>query len=125
MPTTNTQREPSLKVFVTSRSCSIGRPLLPKLVDRVHDVFALTHFDDNLDLVAYTGPMPVRGDILDVVSMRPAMPVSDVAFHAGVSLRGMRPLVNSNCLQTASKSSKRDSSAANYDRRSALLEIQG
>ena len=70
-----------MKAFVTGGSGFIGRPLLQKLVDRGYDVYALTRFDANLNLLASTGAAPVRGDILDVESMRPAMSGSDVVFH--------------------------------------------
>lgn len=70
-----------MKAFVTGGSGFIGRRLLQILVDRGYDVYALTRFEANLDLVASTGAMPVRGDILDVESMRPAMSGSDVVFH--------------------------------------------
>lgn len=70
-----------MKVFVTGGSGFIGRCLVQRLVERGDNVFALARSDRSAAVVESLGATAVKGDILDVESMRSAMIGSDLVVH--------------------------------------------
>jgi nucleoside-diphosphate-sugar epimerase len=70
-----------MKAFVTGGSGFIGRHLLDRLVARGADVTVLARSDGTVAALRGVDVNVVRGDILDVDSMRDAMRGADVVFH--------------------------------------------
>ena len=70
-----------MKAFVTGGSGFIGQQVIRKLIQRGYDVYALARSPQSGDIVANLGATVVRGDIVDVDSMREGMAGSDVVFH--------------------------------------------
>jgi len=70
-----------MKAFVTGGTGFIGRPLIRKLLNRGYTVTALTRSEQGAADLADLGAEVVRGDVLDVASMREGMRGSDVVFH--------------------------------------------
>lgn len=71
----------TMKAFVTGGTGFIGRHLIAKLVARGYEVVALVRSEAGAVLLTDLGAQVVRGDILDVASMRAGMEGSDVVFH--------------------------------------------
>lgn len=70
-----------MKAFVTGGSGFIGQHVIPKLVARGYDVYALARSERSAAAVRRLGATAVMGDITDTASMRDDMAGSDVVFH--------------------------------------------
>jgi nucleoside-diphosphate-sugar epimerase len=70
-----------MKAFVTGGTGFLGSRLIPELLQRGYQVHALVRSDRAATAFEASGVYPVRGDILDVDSMRDEMRKSDVVFH--------------------------------------------
>ena len=70
-----------MKAFVTGGTGFIGRPLIRKLLKRGYSVSALARSEQGVADLAALGAETIRGDILNVSSMREGMRGSDVVFH--------------------------------------------
>ncbi len=70
------------KVLVTGATGFIGSALCRALVERGHAVRALHRATSSLELLAGLPVAPVRGDILEPESLRPALRGVEVVFHA-------------------------------------------
>ena len=62
-----------MRVFVAGATGAIGRRLVPLLLDRGHDVAAMTRRPDKVDGLRAAGAVPVVADALDPVSVRQAL----------------------------------------------------
>ena len=87
-------------VLVTGGTGLLGRALVDHLVAGGRDVRALARSGAAADALATAGARPIRGDILDVESLRDAIRGCANVFHlAGVNamcLRDPRPMVRAN-----------------------------
>lgn len=87
-------------VLVTGGTGLLGRALVDRLVAGGRDVRALARSDAAADALAAAGASPIRGDILDVESLRDATRGCASVFHvAGVNamcLRDLRPMIRAN-----------------------------
>jgi 2-alkyl-3-oxoalkanoate reductase len=54
-----------MKVFVAGATGALGRQLIPRLVERGHEVTGMTRSEDKRDLIAGLGARPVVADALD------------------------------------------------------------
>lgn len=70
-----------MKIFLTGGTGFIGSRVIPKLIARGHEVYALARSTGGLAAVEALGAVGVRGDITDPASMRAAMRGSDAVFH--------------------------------------------
>ena len=70
-----------MRAFITGGSGFIGRHLVQQLLARGAEVCALARSDAAAATLAELGAHVVRGDILEVESLRPAMDGCDVVFH--------------------------------------------
>jgi dihydroflavonol-4-reductase len=70
-----------MKAFVTGGTGFLGSHLLPRLLQRGYQVHALVRSDRAAAAFEAAGIYPIRGDIMDVDSMRDGMRDSDVVFH--------------------------------------------
>lgn len=69
------------RAFVTGGSGFIGQYLVQELLRRGYHVIGLARSDDSANILAALGAEVVRGNILDLESMREGMQGSDVVFH--------------------------------------------
>ena len=70
-----------MKAFVTGGTGFIGRQLIPKLIARGYDVYALARSPQSEAVAAALGATPVPGDVTNSASMREAMTGSNIVFH--------------------------------------------
>ncbi len=72
-----------MRVFVAGATGAIGRRLVPLLVERGHDVVAMTRRRDKVDALRAAGAVPVVADALDPASVRQALDDArpDVVVH--------------------------------------------
>jgi nucleoside-diphosphate-sugar epimerase len=79
-----------MKVFVAGATGVIGRPLVPQLVARGHEVVGMTRSESKQDLVRSLGARPVVADALDpdAVAQAVASAEPDVIVHQLTALSG-------------------------------------
>jgi nucleoside-diphosphate-sugar epimerase len=72
-----------MRIFVAGATGALGRQLLPRLVERAHDVTGMTRTESKQQLVRDLGGQPVVGDALDPESVAEAVARSepDVIVH--------------------------------------------
>jgi dihydroflavonol-4-reductase len=70
-----------MKAFITGGTGFIGGHVITRLLERGHTVHALVRSEQAAVAFEAAGVHPVRGDILDVDSMRAGMRGSDMVFH--------------------------------------------
>ena len=82
-------RRPKPRIFVAGATGVIGRRLVPLLVDRGHDVTAMTRHAASVPLLRSTGASPVVADALDGHAVRTALAQArpDVVIHQMTDLR--------------------------------------
>ena len=79
-----------MKIFVAGASGAIGRSLVPRLVERGHDVVGMTRSPAKADLLRDLGARPVVADALDPVAVAQAVASAEpeVVVHELTSLSG-------------------------------------
>ena len=66
-----------MKIFLAGATGALGRQLLPRLVERGHDVTGMTRSESKQQLIRDLGGRPVVGDALDPVSVAQAVAAAE------------------------------------------------
>jgi nucleoside-diphosphate-sugar epimerase len=74
-------RRNPMKTFITGGTGFIGSHVVKKLIERGHEVYALTRSEKSATALESLGAKPVWGDITDRESMREGMKNSEAVFH--------------------------------------------
>lgn len=75
-----------MKVFLVGSTGILGRRLIPRLVERGHEVVALTRRHDQDAVVANLGAKPARASLFDPEALRQAARRADVLVHAATAI---------------------------------------
>lgn len=75
-----------MRILILGGTGVIGCYLVPRLVQRGHDVVALVRSDRSDERARALGARTVRGDILTRASLPPAVAGQDVVIHAATSI---------------------------------------
>jgi nucleoside-diphosphate-sugar epimerase len=85
-----------VKVFVAGSSGAIGRRLIPQLIERGHQVVAMTRSAEKAPSLRTLGAEPVIADALDGATMLAALKQTepDAVVHQMTSLQGVKDFKN-------------------------------
>ncbi len=75
-----------MRILILGGTGVIGRYLVPRLVQRGHDVVALVRSDRSGELARGLGAQTLRGDILERETLPAAVAGQDVVIHAATSI---------------------------------------
>ncbi|HUT50078.1 MAG TPA: NAD(P)-dependent oxidoreductase [Alphaproteobacteria bacterium] len=75
-----------MKIAVIGATGVLGRHLIPRLVERGHDVRGSARNADGEGLLAGLGATPMRADILDRASLDPLVAGCDAALHVATAI---------------------------------------
>ena len=80
-----------MRIFVAGATGAIGTRLVPKLVERGHEVTGMTHGEDKFELVYRLGATPVAADALDPEAVAQAVAAArpDVIVHQLTALKSI------------------------------------
>ena len=77
-----THRSRTLRVFVLGGTGSIGSPMVRRLIERGHDVWALARSEDSRAKLREYGAAPISGDIASPESWAKKLPQLDAVIQA-------------------------------------------
>jgi nucleoside-diphosphate-sugar epimerase len=90
----------AVRVFVLGGTGSIGAPMVRKLVEGGHDVWALARSDGAASKLAETGAMPVAGDIASPERWIARLPLLDAVIHAACDFNSDMAAIDARLLDT-------------------------
>jgi 2-alkyl-3-oxoalkanoate reductase len=94
--TFNRRKEKTMRVFVAGASGAIGSRLVPKLVERGHEVVGSSRSPEKSDQLAALGAEPVVLDLLDPAAVRKAVSAArpEAIIHQATALSGLSDVKN-------------------------------
>ena len=89
-----------MRVFVLGGTGSIGSPLVRKLIERGHQVWALARSENSTSKLAEMGATPIAGDIAMPAQWVPRLPPLDAVIHAACDFNSDMGAIDARLLDT-------------------------